>query len=279
MIKACVIGWPISHSRSPLIHNYWIKLHGIQGHYEKVAVEPASIAQFFDTVRRGDYAGCNVTIPHKETATAFIDEPDDRVRRIGALNTVWMRNQKLHATSTDGQGFIANVIDHCPTFRCAGKVVTILGAGGSARAIVDELLRQGVERINIYNRTQSRAEQLSQHFGKAVLAIDAAELSEALLKTDLLINTTPQGMNSEQQIDIPWQALNQTAIVADIVYTPLVTPFLQTAKSRGQVIVPGLGMLLHQAVIGFEKWFGVKPVVTQELHALVAHDIDPGNPQ
>jgi shikimate dehydrogenase len=275
MIKACVIGWPIAHSRSPLIHNYWIDLHGIQGRYDKVAVEPASLSQFFQNLRRADYTGCNVTIPHKENAAAFVDEADDRVRRIGALNTVWLQGDKLHATSTDGPGFISNVFDHCPGFDCTGATIAILGAGGSARSLVDELLRQGVERIYIHNRTPERAEQLSQHFGKTVIAVDAQKIQQALATSDLLINTTPQGMNNDQQVDIPWQVLNEKAIVADIVYTPLVTPFLQTAKSRGHVIVPGLGMLLHQAVIGFEKWFGVRPEVTSELHTLVARDIDP----
>ncbi len=275
MIKACVIGWPVAHSRSPLIHNHWIKQHGISGIYDKVAVEPEHVAQFFERVRRGEYAGCNVTLPHKENVVALIDEADDRVRRIGALNTVWLEDNKLHATSTDGLGFVANVIDHYPNFECSGKTVTILGAGGSARALVDELLRQGVERIHVHNRTHARAEQIAEHFGKSVVAVDVEKLGQALDTTDLLINTTPQGMNSETQIDIPWMQLKPTSVVADIVYTPMITPFLKTAKDRDHKIVPGLGMLLHQAVIGFEKWFGVTPLVTPELHALVARDIDP----
>jgi shikimate dehydrogenase len=276
VIKACVIGWPISHSRSPLIHNYWLKLHGINGHYEKRAVEPADLEQFLQSMRGGAYAGCNVTIPHKENAVAIIDEADDRVRRIGALNTVWLQQNKLHATSTDGPGFFANVIGHHPDFVCEGKTVTILGAGGSARAIIDELLRQGAGRIHIHNRTHNRAEQLSQHFGKSVAAVEAVQLQKAFAVTDLLVNTTSQGMNSGSQMDIPWAQLKLTAIVADIVYTPLVTPFLKTAESRNHRTVPGLGMLLHQAVIGFEKWFGVRPKVTPELHALVAQDINAG---
>jgi shikimate dehydrogenase len=275
VIKACVIGWPISHSRSPLIHNYWLKLHGINGHYEKLAVDPAHLQQFFESIRDGEYAGCNVTIPHKENAIGFIDEADDRVGRVGALNTVWLQQNQLHATSTDGPGFFANVMGHCPDFFCEGKTVTILGAGGSTRAIVDQLLRQGAGPIYINNRTHARAEQLSQHFGKSVAAVDAKELQTALAATHLLVNTTSQGMNSETKADIPWAHLKPAAIVADIVYTPLVTPFLQEAQRRQHRIVPGLGMLLHQAVIGFEKWFGVTPKVTPELHALVARDIDP----
>lgn len=275
MIKACVIGWPIAHSRSPLIHNYWIKRHGLQGLYEKVPVEPASLERFFQTLRRGDFVGCNTTLPHKEIAVSFVDEPDERVRRIGALNTVWLNDNKLYATSTDGPGFVSNVMDHSKGFIFSGKTVTILGAGGSARAIVDELLRQGVERVQIQNRTQERAEQLARHFGNTVTAVSTRNIQQALAITDLLINTTSQGMNNGSQMDISWEQLKPSAIVADIVYTPLVTTFLKTAETRGHVIVPGLGMLLHQAVIGFEKWFGVTPEVTPELHRLIARDIDP----
>jgi shikimate dehydrogenase len=275
VIKACVIGWPISHSRSPLIHNYWLKLHGINGHYEKRAVDPADLEQFLQSIRGGEYAGCNVTIPHKENAVAIIDEADDRVRRIGALNTIWQRGNKLYATSTDGPGFCANVIDHCPDFKAEGKTITVLGAGGSARAIIDELLRQGAARIFIQNRTQTRAEQLVEHFGQRVVAAQPNKWQTAWVETDLLVNTTSIGMNSESQINIQWGAVKPSAIVADIVYTPLITPFLKTAQGTQHRIVPGLGMLLHQAVIGFEKWFGVTPKVTAELHALVARDIDP----
>jgi shikimate dehydrogenase len=276
MMKACVIGWPIAHSRSPLIHNYWLKHHGLEGHYGKVAVDPQHLQSFLDSIRKGAYAGCNVTLPHKENAAAFVDDADDRVRRIGALNTIWLEHKKLHATSTDGPGFFANIVEHCPNFKCNGKTMTILGAGGSTRALVDELLRQGAGHIHIHNRTHARAEQLSQRFGKSVTAVDDAALQKALTFTDLLVNTTSQGMNSETQSNIPWSQLKPTAIVADIVYTPLVTPFLKTAESRNHRTVPGLGMLLHQAVIGFEKWFGVRPKVTPELHALVAQDITAG---
>jgi shikimate dehydrogenase len=275
MIKACVIGWPIAHSRSPLIHNYWIKQHELAGLYEKIAVEPKTLGEFFANMRHGKYAGCNVTIPHKETALAFVDEADDRVQRIGALNTIWLQDEKLHATSTDGAGFICNMADHYPDFTSRGKTITILGAGGSARALIDELLRQEAGLVQVHNRTHTRAADLARHFGKGVVALAAEDLKDGLKTTDLLVNTTSQGMNNEAQTDIPWDALKPDAIVADIVYTPLITPFLKTAKSRHHRIIPGLGMLLHQAVIGFEKWFGVTPRVTPELYSLVARDIDP----
>jgi shikimate dehydrogenase len=266
MIEASVIGWPISHSRSPLIHGYWLKKHGLDGSYTKQAVAPEHLEQFINSLREGQRVGTNVTIPHKEATLAFVDEPDERVRRIGALNTIWREADRLHATSTDGPGFIANV----------KRPVTILGAGGSTRALVDELLRQGVDDIRIWNRTEARAEGLAGHFGSPVKAVAAGHLPACFRDTGLLINTTSTGMNGEGELDLPWTSLAVRAAVADIVYTPLVTPFLQKARQRDHQIVPGLGMLLHQAVVGFEKWFGVRPEVTDELYTLVARDIDPG---
>ncbi len=275
MIKASVIGWPISHSRSPLIHSYWLKQMGIDGIYQKHAVEPQDLGSFIQTLRNGDHVGTNVTLPHKETALGHIDEPDDRVRRIGALNTIWRENGRLCATSTDGPGFVANLRQTLPNSSPAAQPVTILGAGGSARSIIDEMLRQGVDRIYIVNRTFSRAETLAEHFGPHVTAINTNEIASALSQSGLLINTTSAGLSEQSELALPWTSLKATALVADIVYTPLITPFLQAAKAHDHPIVPGLGMLLHQAVVGFEKWFGQRPVVTQELHDLVARDIDP----
>ncbi len=276
MIEASVIGWPINHSRSPLIHGYWLQKYGLPGRYVKKAVSPEGLQDFIETLRYGPHVGTNVTLPHKETALAFIDEPDERVRRIGALNTIWRQDGRLHATSTDGAGFLANVQSTLPDFQIAETTVTILGAGGSARSIIDELLRTGVDSIVVQNRTFARAEDLAQHFGPRVKAIAAAALSQALAKTGLLINTTSAHMDVDDKLNLPWHHLARKAVVADIVYTPLITPFLLTAQSLGHAIVPGLGMLLHQAVVGFEKWFGVRPEVTRELYELVAKDIDPG---
>ena len=275
MIKASVIGWPIQHSRSPLIHGYWLKKHGINGSYDKQAVAPDALESFIQTLRDGEHVGTNVTLPHKEAALPFIDEADDRVRRIGALNTIWRDSSKLLATSTDGPGFLANVQQTQPQFEIAKGPVTILGAGGSTRAIIDELLRTGVDRIFIHNRTYSRAEALAQHFGAKVHSVAPAKLTKALAETGLLVNSTSAGMTGQDQLDFSWDSLAPNAVVADIVYTPLITPFLLEAQSRGHAIIPGLGMLLHQAVVGFEKWFGVRPEVTQDLYDLVARDIDP----
>jgi shikimate dehydrogenase len=275
MIKASVIGWPITHSRSPLIHGYWLKQHGIRGSYEKIAVEPQNLEAFVDSLRTGEHAGSNVTLPHKERALIFVDVADERAQRIGAVNTIWREAGKLHATSTDGQGFVLNVAMTIPGFQWKQACVTILGAGGSARALIDEMLRQGVERVDLYNRTSARAEQLAQHFGPQIHVVNAQTISDALRHTHLLVNTTSAGLQGDLELQIPWPALPADAVVADIVYTPLITAFLQDAKRRGHAIVPGLGMLLHQAVPGFEKWFGVRPEVTEALHDLVARDIDP----
>jgi shikimate dehydrogenase len=275
MIRASVIGWPISHSRSPLIHGYWLKRLGLEGRYEKHAVQPEDLEDFINSLRSGDHVGTNVTQPHKERAVACVDEPDDRVRRIGALNTIWRENGKLCATSTDGPGFLANVQATLPDFRIADGPVAVLGAGGSARSIIDELLRQGVDRIYLVNRTFARAERLAVHFGAEVKPVELKHVSEALAPSHLLINTASAGFAGSDDVTLPWNDLDASATVADIVYTPLVTPFLQEAKARGHAIVPGLGMLLHQAVVGFEKWFGQRPLVTPELYTLVARDIDP----
>jgi shikimate dehydrogenase len=273
--KACVIGWPIAHSRSPLIHGYWLKQHGISGSYDRVPVEPENLASFFQSLRDGRFTGCNVTLPHKQNALKYIDHPDERVARIGALNTVWKQEGKFHATSTDGPGFLANLQATIPDFKVQGAAATVLGAGGSARAITDELLRNGCVTVTIYNRTKARADELKQLFGPQVKVADHQDLAQHLTKTDLLINTTSAGIGDAEALHLPWAELKQNAVVSDITYVPLVTQFLQDAKARRLRTVTGLGMLLHQAVFGFEKWFGVKPAVTDELYTLVARDIDP----
>lgn len=273
MIKSCVIGWPIMHSRSPLIHNFWLNKYHIVGSYERVAIEPQHLAEFLKNLRANGFAGCNVTLPHKESAIATIDHCDDSVKAIGALNTVYLRSSETYATSTDGDGFLQNLIAHFPGCELGGKNITILGAGGSAKAIIHRLLKINVNSITVANRTLPRAQDLQNSFGPKIIPIETQHLD---LKTcDLLINTTSQGMIGQPELDIDLNALPITAIVADIVYVPLKTQFLLKAEARGNGIVPGLGMLLHQAVRGFELWFGVKPEVTPELYALIARDIDP----
>ncbi len=274
-VRVSVIGWPIAHSRSPVIHGHWLKTYGIVGNYTRESVAPAELPKFIDSLRGGERIGCNVTLPHKESSVSLVDEPDERARRIGALNTIWRQGDRLLATSSDGAGFMANLKDHLPQIDVSAAPVTILGAGGSARALVDELLRQGAGQIVIYNRTLARAQTLAAHFGPLVVAVDTVDLPARLAQSGLMVNTTSAGLNGDQEQQLPWTHVKPEIPVADIVYTPLVTAFLQKAQATGHPTVPGLGMLLHQAVVGFEKWFGVRPVVTQELHDIVARDIDP----
>ena len=273
MIKSCVIGWPISHSRSPLIHNYWLTKYQIVGSYERVAVEPQNLENFLKNLDANGYVGCNVTLPHKEAAIAAIDQCDESVKTIGALNTVYVRGSKTYATSTDGDCFLQNLLTHVPNFMPKEKNITILGAGGSAKAIIHRLLKADVNSITVANRTVSRAQDLRDNFGPKIIPVEIQNLN--LNACDVLINTTSQGMSGQPELKLDLSALPTTAIVTDIVYVPLKTQILKTAEARGNSIVPGLGMLLHQAVHGFELWFGVKPEVTPELYALIACDIDP----
>jgi shikimate dehydrogenase len=275
MIKSCVIGHPISHSRSPLIHGAWLKEYAIAGQYVREDVSPEALPQFFQRLRAGEFCGCNVTLPHKETAIAYVDVTDDHVRKSGSLNTIYVRDNVLHATSTDGEGFAANVLWHEPGFQFVGSKVLLLGAGGSARALADEVLRRGATQVVIANRTVQKAAQIAEAFGQGVSAIALQAMPLHLPHMNLVINTTSAGISDNGRVECNFRMLPRTAVVADINYVPLVTPFLLEAKVAGLKIVPGLGMLLHQAVRGFELWFGCRPAVTRDLHNLVARDIDP----
>jgi shikimate dehydrogenase len=279
MKKACVIGWPISHSRSPLIHNYWIKRYRIDGSYQGIPVAPADLEKFFARIRSGEFVGCNITLPHKEAALAFADLLEEQARFSRTINTLYWQGNELVGTSTDGAGFAENVIATVYNFTWTAQKVLVLGAGGSARAITAELLRRGVEKVAVWNRTAQRAEVLSQQLGENVSAVGKDSLVDAARNADVIVNTTSAGFSGTPQLDFPFDELSQKKIVADIVYVPLVTPFLQRAKTHNHMIVPGLGMLLHQAVPGFEKWFGQRPEVTVELHDLVARDIEQGYQQ
>jgi shikimate dehydrogenase len=273
--KACVIGWPVSHSRSPLIHGHWLAKYQITGRYEAIPVSPDNLGTFLQELEANGYVGCNITIPHKEAAFQHVDDIDARGLSCGAINTVYLRQSKRHATSTDGIGFCDNVEACCPAFSFHNKTVMLFGTGGAARPIIDELLRRGVSSIFVTNRTLARAQDLVTIFGERLRAVDENRFTDVLPTCDLLINCTSLGMKGAGQINLDLAVLPQHAIVADIVYVPLVTDFLHQAQSRGLHIVPGLGMLLQQAVLGFEYWFGVKPLVTRKLYDLVAKDINP----
>jgi shikimate dehydrogenase len=271
MKKACVIGWPIAHSRSPLIHNYWLKKYGIDAVYEKKAVEPKDVAQFIANLATSEFIGCNVTIPHKETAFQTVAKTDEIASRLGAVNTVYLRDGMVSGTNTDGEGFIASLRHAYPAFDLRNKTAVFIGAGGAAKAIIGALLDEGVNKIGIINRTRARIHDLQVQFGSSVYEI--SETNDALKSCGLLVNTTSQGMEGQPSLELEIQSLNPNALVADIVYTPLETAFLAKARRRGNPVLGGLGMLLHQAVRGFELWFGVKPEVTPELYDLIAADV------
>jgi shikimate dehydrogenase len=269
---ACVIGWPVAHSRSPLIHGYWIKLHKLAAEYRREAVAPEAVADFFANLAARGYIGCNVTLPHKEAALAA-SEPDDRARAVGAANTVWFENDRLLSTNTDVEGFTNNLDAAVADWdRRLGEAV-VLGAGGSARAVVYGLIERGYTRIHVVNRTFDRAQELRERFGAAVHPANWSALPHLLTRAGLLVNTTLLGMTGQARLDIDLTPLPAEAVVADLVYAPLETELLAAARARGLATADGLGMLLHQAVRGFSLWFGVRPEVTSELRALIEADL------
>jgi len=275
MKKACVIGWPISHSRSPLIHNYWLRLCGIAGEYLRLPVEPANLDQFIANLPRSEFAGCNVTIPHKERAFELVTPADELTKRLDVVNTIYCRDGKLFGTSTDGEGFIANLLANAAQLKLQNEKAVVLGAGGAAMAIAGALLDQGMAEIVVANRTFSRSQQLQEKFGSAIKPAPWENRSDVLADCALLVNATALGMKGQLPLHINLSRLPASSVVTDIVYTPLQTPLLINAAERGNRTVNGLGMLLHQAVRGFELWFGKRPEVTPTLYNLVARDIDP----
>ncbi|WP_373502520.1 shikimate dehydrogenase [Aestuariivirga sp.] len=275
MIKACVIGWPISHSRSPIIHGYWLQKHGIEGAYTREPVEPERLAAFLGSLVQNGYAGCNVTLPHKETTFGLVKPADEATRLLGAVNTVYVRDGAILGTNTDGEGFINSLKAGAPELEIKGSRAIVLGAGGAALAIVNALLTNGAAEIVVINRSAGKSSALCERFGARVTSADWSLRSELLDDCDLLVNTTSLGMKGQPELDIDLHRLDSKAVVTDIVYTPLRTALLNDAARRGNRVVEGLGMLLHQAVRGFELWFGTRPSVTTELHDLVARDIDP----
>jgi shikimate dehydrogenase len=271
---ACIIGWPVEHSRSPLIHNYWLKTYGIAGEYRSEAVPPDQFEGFVQSLAARDYVGANVTVPHKEKALAYA-LPDDCAQAVGAANTLWIAEGFLHATNTDVEGFLNNLDACAPQWHRDLSNVVVLGAGGAARAVVYALLTRGVERITVVNRTAHRAEVLRQRFLERLQIAPWEELNDRLGDAALFVNTTTLGMAGQPELDADIGRLPSHAIVADLVYVPLLTPLIGTARARGLRTADGLGMLLHQAVRGFELWFGRKPAVTAELRAVVEADLGP----
>jgi shikimate dehydrogenase len=270
--KAFVLGHPITHSRSPLIHNYWINAFGLNGSYEAIDVAPAALAEFLKRVRSGEFAGGNITVPLKEEAFAAVDCLTDTAKSIGAVNTVYMENRILCGDNTDAYGFSANLADRAPEWSNA-QAALVIGAGGAARAIVKSLIDAGLAEITILNRTLSRAEELAVQFGVGVISSALTDFTRYAPTADLIINTSSIGMSGKGEMHFDFSTAKPSALVTDIVYVPLETAFLKSARMAGLKTVDGLGMLLHQAVPGFERWFGVRPEVTPELRALIEADL------
>jgi shikimate dehydrogenase len=268
---ACLIGWPAAHSRSPLIHHYWLRTLGIEGGYNIEAVPPEGFAEFVQNLSGHGFVGANVTRPHKERALA-LSEPDARARAVGAANTLWYDGAKLRSTNTDVEGFINN-LDASASGWDKSSEALVLGAGGASRAVLFGLLERGMKRVHLVNRTVERARTLAGQFGEAVHPAAWDAIGEMLPRAPLLVNTTSLGMHGQPPLEIDIGRLASDAVVADLVYVPLKTPLLAAAQARGLRCADGLGMLLHQAVRGFELWFGQRPKVTPELRALVEADL------
>src|SRR6516165_8818108 len=271
--KVCVIGWPIKHSRSPLIHSYWLDQFKISGSYERAEVRPEEFADFVGNLARNGFVGANVTLPHKEAAFALCDIKTDLAARLEAVNTLWIEAGKLCGDNSDVAGFLGALDQDAPGGDVGLERAVILGAGGAARAIIAGLLLRSVKEIMLVNRTEARAEDLAARFGPAVKAHGLADLPDLLGRAGLLVNTTSLGMTGQPMLDIDLETLPAQAVVNDIVYVPLETGLLHRARSRGLRVVGGLGMLLHQAVPGFEHWFGQRPKVSSELRTLIEADV------
>ncbi|MBK5947279.1 shikimate dehydrogenase [Rhodobacter veldkampii DSM 11550] len=267
---AGVIGSPVAHSRSPALHGHWLKTYGIRGHYVPMDVAAEDLEQVLRTLPKAGFVGCNVTIPHKEAALVLADVISDRAALIGAANTLIFRpDGKIHADNTDGYGFIANLRQNAPQWLPAAGPAALIGAGGAARAVLASLLEVGVPEIRIANRTRARADALRAEFGARIVVYDWAQAGNMMEDALTVVNTSSLGMVGQPELRVPLDALDFRAIVTDLVYTPLRTRLLDEAAAAGCTVVDGLGMLLHQAAPGFERWFGTRPEVNEATRAAV----------
>ena len=259
---AGVIGHPIAHSRSPALHGYWLKRYGIKGHYIPIDIAPSDLAHMLHALPKMGFVGVNVTIPHKEAILQIADVITDRAALIGAANTlIFRKDGRIQADNTDGSGFIANLRQNAPHWNPAAGPAVVFGAGGAARAVVAALIEVGVPEIRIANRTRPRAEALRSDFGAKLVVSEWVQAPNMLDGATTVINTTSLGMTGKADFRVPLDGLRSDAVVTDLVYTPLMTQFLIEAQAMGCTVVDGLGMLLHQAAPGFERWFGQRPEV------------------
>jgi shikimate dehydrogenase len=264
------MGWPVMHSRSPALHNYFFRQYQLAGTYVPLAIKPDGLEAALRALAPLGFAGCNLTIPHKERALTIADEVDTLARRIGAISCVVVRRDgSLWGTNNDVHGFARNILQHRPEWRADAGPAVVIGAGGGARAVVYSLAERGAREIRLTNRTRERAEMLASDFGAAVQVVEWNDRHHALEGAAMLVNTTSQGMLGQPPLDVQLGRLPKTALVTDIVYIPLETPLLAAARHRGNPTVDGLGMLLHQACIAWQLWFGVDPEVTADLRAAI----------
>ena len=270
--RACVMGHPVAHSRSPMIHNYWLKTLGIPGSYDLKDLTPAAFPGFVANLAGNGYVGGNVTVPHKEAAFRAVAARDAAAEAIGAVNTLWLENGRLMGGNSDTHGFIANLDDRAPGWNVPGCRAVVLGAGGAGRSAVYSLRQRGVE-VRLVNRTLARAEELARRFAPGVQAHGFDEVARLLPHADLLVNCTSLGLAGKPPLEVDLAPLKPRAVVYDVIYVPLETGLLAAARKRGHRTVDGLGMLLQQAGFGFRKWFGGDPRVTPELRAMIEDDI------
>ena len=269
-VMAGVMGWPVAHSRSPVIHNHWIRQHGLKGSYGLFPVRPERLEAALRGLSALGMAGCNITLPHKVQAMQWVDHVDPLAQRMGAINLVVVQaDGALHGFNTDGYGFIQSLRDAKPDWRAEAGPIVVLGGGGAARAIVLSLIDAGATSIRLINRTRSKAQALADEFGPAMTVCDWSERHDALAGAAMLVNSTDQGMHGKTDLELRLDALPTTALVCDAIYIPLETTLLATARARGNLTVNGLGMLLNQARPAFKAWFGLDPEVTPVLREAV----------
>lgn len=271
--RACIVGHPVAHSRSPMIHGHWLAQLGINGAYGREDVTPERFGAFIGELGALGYVGCNVTVPNKEAAFAAALVEDSVGKALKAVNTLWIEDGVLRGMNTDVGGFLASLDAARPDWHRGVAEALVLGAGGAARAIVYALLSRGIRRVSIANRTKERAVEVAALFGSDVAVVDWSDVATAMGAAAVLVNTTSLGMKGQPPLELDLGGLQAGALVTDIVYVPLETGLLRSARLAGHPVVDGLGMLLHQAVPGFERWFGVRPSVTPELRALIEADI------
>jgi shikimate dehydrogenase len=273
-LMAGIMGWPVMHSRSPKIHNYWLSKHGLAGTYVPLAIRAEGLRAALRALPALGFAGCNLTIPHKETAFEIVDRVDPLARRIGAINCVVVApDGSLDGCNCDGFGYVQSVLEADPAWQADAGPIVVIGAGGGARAVVVSLVDQGAKEIRLVNRSPKRAQTLAQEFGAPIKALAWDDRHAALRGAAMLINTTSQGMAGQPALDLALDDLPTSALVSDIIYVPRETPLLAAARLRGNRTINGLGMLLNQARPAFHAWFGVMPEVTAELRAMIEETI------